>query len=118
MPDCRTNGWILHGAPSTADQIQIMREFENQQPSLIIYLEMSDNLIYEKLEQKRFDPVTNKYHYILNENIHDEVILNRLEHKFEDQHPFIKKKLQEFRAIMQAVVQEYPPHQVARINAE
>jgi len=54
---------------------------------------MSDHLIYEKLEQRRFDPVTNKYHYILSENIKDDVILNRLQHKYEDKHPFIKKKL-------------------------
>jgi thymidylate kinase len=41
----------------------------NLQPSLVITLDMSDHLIYEKLEQRRFDPVTNKFHYILSENI-------------------------------------------------
>jgi len=48
---------------------------------------MSDHLIYEKLEQRRFDPVTNKFHYVLNEKIMDDEILDRLVHKYEDRHP-------------------------------
>ena len=42
-----------------------------QQPNLIITMDMNDHLIYEKLEQRRYDPVTNKYHYILTEEIKD-----------------------------------------------
>ncbi len=116
--DCRTNGWILHGAPSNMDQITMMKEFDTQVPILIIYMEMSDHLIYEKLGQRRFDPVTNKYHYVLDENIKDPVILDRLQLKFEDEHKRFKAKIQEFRAFMQQVVPEFPPHQLVRINAE
>ena len=78
---------------------------------------MSDHLIYEKLEQRRFDPVTNKHHFILTENLTDDTILNRLIHKAEDQHPHIKKKLLEHRAFLQLIVQEYSS-QLCRINAE
>lgn len=78
---------------------------------------MSDHLIYEKLEQRRFDPVTNKFHFILSENIKDETILNRLQHKPEDQHPYIKKKLLEYRGFMQHVLQEYADF-IVRVNAE
>ena len=59
----------------------------DQQPNLFVTLEMSDHLIYEKLEQRRFDPITNQFHYVLNERIMDDVILDRLVHKYEDQHP-------------------------------
>jgi hypothetical protein len=45
---------------------------------------MNDDPIYELLDQRRFDPVTSKYHYILNENIQNQTILNRLVHKYED----------------------------------
>ena len=89
----------------------------NMQPSLVITLDMSDNLIYEKLEQRRFDPITNRYHFILNENIQDEAILGRLEHKAEDQHPYIKKKLLEYRGFMQHVLSEYGAS-IVRVNAE
>ena len=80
-------------------------------------LEISDHLIYEKLEQRRFDPLTNKYHYVLNENITDEKHLSRLEHKEEDQHPQIKKKLIEYRTFKQLIDQEFS-NQLVRINAE
>ena len=78
---------------------------------------MSDHLIYEKLEQRRFDPVTNMHHFILTENLTDDTILNRLIHKAEDKHPHIKKKLLEYRAFLQLIVQEYSS-QLCRINAE
>ena len=68
MPDCKINGWILQGAPTSDDQISMLKEID-QQPSLFVTLEMSDNLIYDKLEQRRYDPQTNRYHYVLNENI-------------------------------------------------
>lgn len=81
MPDCKTNGWVIQGAPM--DQISMLKEFD-QQPNLFISLDMSDHLIYEKLEQRRFDPVTNQHHYILTENLTDDTILKRLVHKAED----------------------------------
>ena len=77
-------------------------------PSLILALDMSDHLIYEKLEQRRFDKVTGQYHYILNEKMKDNVILSRLEHKYEDTHPYIKKKLLDYRTFMQDFSADYP----------
>jgi len=96
MQDCKTNGWVLLGAPSSVDQINMLKQFDHQ-PNIFISLDMSEHLIYEKLEQRRFDPLTNKYHYIFNENMTDETILNRLIHNVEDQHPYIKKKLIEYK---------------------
>jgi len=49
MQDCKTNGWVILGAPTTIDQINMLKEFD-QQPSLFISLDMSDQFIYEKLE--------------------------------------------------------------------
>jgi adenylate kinase len=114
--DCKTNGWILKGAPTSIDQIALLKELY-QQPSLILSLDMPDNLIYEKLEQRRFDPVTNTYHYVLDEAITDEVILKRLVHKYEDQHRYIKKKLLDHRTFMHHMILEYNS-QLYRLNAE
>ena len=83
----------------------MMKELDPQ-PSLFVNMEMSDHLIYEKLEQRRYDPYTKKYHFVLYEGITDEKILDRLVHKFEDQHPQIKKKLIEYRHLKQAVNDE------------
>lgn len=84
--DCRKQGWVLIGAPTSEDQISMMKELDPQ-PSLFVNMEMSDYLIYEKLEQRRYDPYTKKYHFVLSEGLTDEKILDRLVHKFEDQHP-------------------------------
>ena len=89
----------------------------DQQPNLFITLEMSDHLIYEKLEQRRFDPITNRYHYVLTENITDEKLLDRFIHKYDDHHPQIKKKLIEYRAFKQLIDAEYS-NQLVRISAE
>jgi len=106
MLDCKTNGWILQGAPTSDDQISMLKELD-QQPNLFVTLEMSDHLIYEKLEQRRFDPVTNTFHFVLQENIQSDKILERLVHRYDDQHPQIKKKLLEYRAFKQLIDQEY-----------
>ena len=80
---------------------------------------MSDHLIYEKLEQRRYDKVTGQYHFILSTPIKDPVVLNRLEHKYEDTHPYIKKKCLEYRTFMQDFSADYPnPNQLIRINVE
>ena len=88
-------------------------------PSLILALDMGDQLIYEKLEQRRFDKITGEYHFILNNPIKDPLVLNRLEHKYEDTHPYIKKKLHEYRTFMQDFSADYPnQNQLIRINVE
>jgi adenylate kinase len=106
MPDCKTNGWILMGAPTSIDQITILKELD-QQPSLLISLDMSEHLIYEKLEQRRFDPLTMKYHFIFNENLTDEAILNRLVHNVEDTHAVLKQKMIDYRAFVNLIMTEY-----------
>jgi adenylate kinase len=102
MQDCKTNGWVILGAPTTIDQINMLKEFD-QQPSLFISLDMSDQFIYEKLEQRRFDPLTSKYHSIITENITNDALLSRLVHNVEDKHPYIKKKLMEYRTFLNLI---------------
>jgi len=124
LPDARIHGWIIKGAPSggkviddpSDEQIQMLKELE-QQPNIIITMEMSDNLIYEKLEQRRFDPVTNRHVFVMNENISDQNVLNRLVHSPEDTHSQIKKKLMEYRAFKHLMDSEFSSI-MTRISAE
>jgi adenylate kinase len=55
--DCKINGWILDGFPHTVNQLNLLKEY-NFNPSLVILLEVSDHLVYERLEHRRFDPLT------------------------------------------------------------
>jgi adenylate kinase family enzyme len=48
-PDCRINGWILDGCPSTIEQIKHLKD-EKIVPQLVIALEMQDEALVMKLE--------------------------------------------------------------------
>lgn len=115
LGDCKKKGWVMIGSPNVLDHINILEV----KPSLILTLDLSDHLIYDKLEQRRFDPVTKKYHYLFQENLKDEIILNRLEHKYEDQHTYLKKKVQEYRDFISHFAEEYPnKKELIRISTE
>ena len=47
--DCKQRGWVVVGAPTNLEQLNFIKEMYTQ-PSHYISFEMSDNLIYEKLE--------------------------------------------------------------------
>lgn len=44
------------GVPTNMEQVNMMKDMM-QQPSHFISIDMSDYLIYEKVEQRRWDPV-------------------------------------------------------------
>ena len=48
-PDCKINGWILDGCPSTPEQIALLNE-NGIVPSLVVTLDQSDSSVYEKIE--------------------------------------------------------------------
>lgn len=66
-PDCKINGWILDGCPSTPEQIALLNE-NGIVPSLVVTLDQSDSSVYEKIEQRRFDPIEcRNYNLLLDE---------------------------------------------------
>jgi adenylate kinase len=114
-PDCRMNGWILDGCPSTPEQIQLLNQL-GVSPSLVVTLDQSDSAVYEKIEQRRFDPVEGRYYNLLTDEVPDEV-LSRLVHQKEHTHPIVKRRLQDYRNFLSTVENEYRKHLI-RINAE
>lgn len=71
-PDCKINGWILDGCPSTPEQIAALTE-HGITPSLVITLDQSDSSVYEKIEQRRFDPIECKRYDLLKDEVPREV---------------------------------------------
>jgi len=67
-PDCKINGWILDGCPTTNEQIAALNDL-GIIPSLVITLDQSDSSVYGKIEQRRFDPVELKHYNILIDEI-------------------------------------------------
>lgn len=55
-------------------------------------LDQSDSTVYEKIEQRRFDPVEGRYYNLLTDEIPEEA-LGRLVHQKEHTHPVVKRRL-------------------------
>ena len=115
-PDCKINGWILDGCPSTPEQIARLNE-HGIIPSLVITLDQSDSSVYEKIEQRRFDPVEGKHYNLLKDSDISQEAQSRLIHQKEHTHPIVKRRLQDYRNFLATVENEYRKHLI-RINAE
>jgi adenylate kinase family enzyme len=114
-PDCKINGWILDGCPSTPEQIALLNE-NGIVPSLVVTLDQSDSSVYEKIEQRRFDPIECRNYNLLQDEVPTEVQA-RLIHQREHTHPIVKRRLQDFRNFLATLEVEYRKSLI-RINAE
>jgi adenylate kinase len=70
-PDCKINGYILDGCPTTNEQIAALNDL-GIVPSLVITLDQSDSSVYEKIEQRRFDPVEGRTYNLLTDEVPEE----------------------------------------------
>ena len=85
----------------------------------MITLEISDELVYKRLEQRRFDPVTGKHVMLLEEGkpLPSKQVLQRLILDPQDSHPVIKRRLLDYRNLVPTIENEYSGNLI-RINGE
>jgi len=100
-PDCKINGWILDGCPTTNEQIAALNDL-GFVPSLVITLDQSDSSVYEKIEQRRFDPVEFKHYNLLLDEIPEDAQYRLIQQR-EHTHPIVKRRLQEYRNFLSTV---------------
>jgi adenylate kinase family enzyme len=88
-------------------------------PQLVITLEVNDELVYKRLEQRRFDPITGKHVMLLEPGkpLPSKEVLKRLVQDPSDSHPMIKRKLTEYRNFVPHIESEYKGRLI-RINGE
>ena len=79
-------------------------------------MDQSDSSVYEKIEQRRFDPVEGRIYNLLNDEVPEEARSRLLQQK-EHTHPYVKRRLQEYRNFLGTVETQYRKHLI-RINAE
>ena len=79
-------------------------------------LDQSDSLVYQKIEQRRYDPHDGRFYDLFKDKISKEV-LSRLIQLNEHTHPRVKQRLQDYINFLATVDKEYMKHLV-RINAE
>ena len=114
--DCRANGWVLEGFPLTEAQVHALKAMR-MLPSLTVFLELEDDLIYERHEYKKCDPVTG-ITYNLKEppNIDEEVLL-RLVRQDWDHHENVKKRLKRWKEFVPALRAAFKDKRLT-LNAE
>jgi adenylate kinase family enzyme len=81
----------------------------------VICLEISDSKIYERLEHRRFDPLTGTYYNTATHPPTDEAIISRLIQSPEDAHHIVKKRLDRFKIFLDELEKT---NRVTRINAD
>lgn len=91
----------MDGCPTTNEQIAALNDL-GFVPSLVITLDQSDSSVYEKIEQRRFDPVEFKHYNLLLDEIPDDA-QSRLIQQREHTHPIVKRRLQEYRNFLSTV---------------
>merc|ERR1719235_1899594 len=60
--DCVRKGWVLDGFPKTQTQAQFVRK-AHLFPSRVIYLNVDEDVVVQRLSSRRIDPVTGIAYY-------------------------------------------------------
>eukprot|EP00826_Nyctotherus_ovalis_P006213 TRINITY_DN11448_c0_g1_i10.p2 TRINITY_DN11448_c0_g1~~TRINITY_DN11448_c0_g1_i10.p2 ORF type:complete len:232 (-),score=85.63 TRINITY_DN11448_c0_g1_i10:109-804(-) len=115
--DSQTNGWVLEGFPKTEGQMNMLKELK-QTPSLIVVLQIDDDIVYERHEYKKSDPVTGKVYNLkgLSELLEEEV-LARLVSREEDRYEMVKGKLKAWKELLPKLEEEFKERRLL-LNAD
>lgn len=93
--DCMINGWILTGYPKNSVQMNYFEHINSSfKPSLIVIVDLDDEVVQKRSSMRRFDPATGKIFYINNQDfakVHP-VISGRLVTKNEDKEEVLNKR--------------------------
>ena len=98
--DCLVNGWVLEGFPKTEGQMNMLKSFK-QTPSLVVVLQIDDDIVYERHEYKKTDPITGKTYNLkgLAEPLNEE-ILQRLVSRDCDKYEIVRKRLKAWKELL------------------
>ena len=89
--DCKLNGYILDGFPSTIAQINLLKSL-NAKPSMVVLLEWDEDKWLGRIKERRYDPQTGKIiDRTLDQDI-DEDMYDRIVKQEEDNEETIKKR--------------------------
>lgn len=72
--DVKINGFVLDGFPLNSSQMRFLLDSCGIKPSHLIFLELPDHKVYERLEFRLFDPVSGVYFDALNNPPQGEIV--------------------------------------------
>ncbi|XP_028781511.1 adenylate kinase, chloroplastic isoform X2 [Neltuma alba] len=105
-PDSKENGWLLDGYPRSLSQATAFKKF-GFEPDLFILLEVSEDVLVERVVGRRLDPVTGKIYHLKYSPPENEEIAARLTQRFDDTEEKVKLRLQTHHQNVEAVLSMY-----------
>ncbi|GAV79872.1 ADK domain-containing protein/ADK_lid domain-containing protein [Cephalotus follicularis] len=106
QPDSQQNGWLLDGYPRSSSQATALKKF-GFHPNVFILLEVSDDIVVERVVGRRLDPVTGKIYHLKYSPPETEEIAARLTQRFDDTVDRVKLRLRTHRQNVDAVLSMY-----------
>lgn len=102
QPDCLEKGWILDGYPRTPGQAEALKKL-GIIPDLVIFLNVPDFELVERVVGRRTDPITGKIYHLKFFPPPNEEIRERLVLRADDTLESMKNRLKEFHSNVEAV---------------
>ncbi|XP_031250015.1 adenylate kinase, chloroplastic [Pistacia vera] len=106
QPDSLEKGWLLDGYPRSSSQATALKKF-GFQPDLFILLEVSEDILVERVVGRRLDPVTGKIYHLKYSPPETEEIAARLTQRFDDTEEKVKLRLRTHHQNVEAVLSMY-----------
>lgn len=102
------NGWLLDGFPRNDEQAKAL-DAEGFAPDLFVFLDTPDDILVERVEGRRRDPVTNTiYHMKYNPPPEDDyALLDRLERRDDDSREVLMPRLKEYHRYVGGLLKHY-----------
>jgi adenylate kinase len=111
--DCKVNGWVLEGFPKTEKQIHMLKSLK-QAPSLVVALQIDDDVVFERHEYKKVDPATGIVYCIKGSQApSDEELLSRLVTRDCDKHDIVKKRLKCWKDFLPKLEENYKEKRIS-----
>ncbi|XWS30722.1 hypothetical protein CRYUN_Cryun23aG0012800 [Craigia yunnanensis] len=106
QPDSQEKGWLLDGYPRSSSQAAALEDF-GIRPDLFILLEVSEDILVERVVGRRLDPFTGKIYHLKYSPPENKDIASRLTQRFDDTEEKVKLRLRTHHQNVEDVLSLY-----------
>ncbi|TYI83513.1 hypothetical protein E1A91_D05G298100v1 [Gossypium mustelinum] len=106
QPDSQQRGWLLDGYPRSSSQAAALEDY-GIRPDLFILLDVSEDILVERVVGRRLDPLTGKIYHLKYSPPENDEIASRLTQRFDDTEEKVKLRLRTHHQNVDAVLSVY-----------
>ncbi|GMI83249.1 adenosine monophosphate kinase [Hibiscus trionum] len=92
QPDSQQRGWLLDGYPRSSSQAAALEDY-GIRPDVFILLDVSEDILVERVVGRRLDPLTGKIYHLKYSPPENDEIASRLTQRFDDTEEKVKLRL-------------------------